>query len=507
MEALHKFIRTVRLRLRLGVSFAGINFMQVAMAAVGILLAANLYANFEELSKDTSTLNQLKKVTSETTQVIDEVAMAVAKGRISAEDTQHIASFIKKATKDFDAFKKGIVETGDAEEQKFVADYEKAMNNLMVAANRTLIAARAEGSTFTDLAADMTAMYTSKANMTVAAEQFATDLEAHAADALTQAEKDFKMMWQAMVALTIFGFLLAQITAQVVTNSITQPLGVLTAQVRELAEGEADLSIRLKEQGNDEVTDLARYFNRFSENIAGLLKSVQQAANIVGSSSQQVASSSQQIEATIKHETVALEQIVAAVNDSASNTLDISRLTNEATNEIRVITQESQDADAIMQELIHNSSAITTVVKVIDEISEQTNLLALNAAIEAARAGEAGKGFAVVADEVRKLAAHTTKSTQEINNMLAILKTNIERSQKALSKISTSIQGINLQMDKVAGSTNQQSSTIEQISSTVKEFSAQMGQTSSAVTQTSAATHSMADEASKLAQQISRFKL
>lgn len=507
MEALNKFIRTVRLRLRLGVSFAGINFMQVAMAAVGILLAANLYANFEELSKDTTTLNYLKKVTSETTQVIDDVAMLVAKGSISAQDTQHIADLIKTAAEDFDSFKKVILETGDKEERKFVSDYEKAMNNLMVAANRTLIAARADGVTFADLAGNMTAMYASKTGMVAAAEQFAKDLETHAGEALIQAENDFKLMWQAMVALTVFGFFLAQITAQIVTNSITRPLGRLTAQVRELAEGEADLTVRVDERGRDEITDLGRYFNRFSVNIAELLKSVQQTANVVGSSSQQVATSSQQIEATIKHEESALKQIVAAVNDSAENTLDISRLTNEATNEIRVIAQESQDADTIMQELINNSSAITTVVKVIDEISEQTNLLALNAAIEAARAGDAGKGFAVVADEVRKLAAHTTKSTQEINSMLAVLQTNIERSQKALSKISNSIKGINQQMDKVAGSTNQQSSTIEEISSTVKEFSAQMGQTSSAITQTSAATHSMADEAGKLAQQISRFKL
>ena len=101
----------------------------------------------------------------------------------------------------------------------------------------------------------------------------------------------------------------------------------------------------------------------------------------------------------------------------------------------------------------------------------------------------------------------TTKSTTEINNVLAVLQGNIERSQKALNKISNSIHGINEQMDKVAGSTNQQSSTIEQISSTVKEFSAQMGQTTNAVTETSAATNSMADEAGNLAQQISRFKL
>ena len=505
METLNKFIRTVRIRLRLGVSFAGINFMQVAMAAVGILLAANLYGNFAALNEDTVKIEKLNHLSNEIYHVVDQATLAAFSGP-TPQEIRNINAEITTLTEEFKAFKQAANAQAGAQSETSLNEIGAALNTLMVSVNRTLIAAsNPEGAT--NMGAAVANMIENKEAFVTASGLFFDEVSTHAAHALTSAENDFEMMWKAMVALTIFGFVLAQITAQLVTNSILRPLRKLIDQMRELAEGEADLTVRVEERGRDEITDLGRYFNRFSDNISELLKSVQQTANLVGSSSQQVATSSQQIAATIKHEEAALKQIVDAVNDSAENTLDISRLTNDATNEIRTITQESQDADHIMQELIENSSTITTVVKVIDEISEQTNLLALNAAIEAARAGDAGKGFAVVADEVRKLAAHTTKSTTEINNVLAILQGNIERSQKALSKISTSIQGINEQMDKVAGSTNQQSSTIEEISSTVKEFSAQMGQTTNAVTETSAATGSMADEASKLAQQVSRFKL
>lgn len=505
METLNKIIRTIRIRLRLGVSFAGINFMQVAMAAVGILLAANLYGNFAALNEDTAKIEKLNTLSKDVYQVVDQATLAAFAGP-TPQQAREINAEMNKLSADLKKYKADVDADSSSQTADALNGIETAMNDLMVSINRTLITA-VNGADNASIERVVSNMLEEKKALVGASQNFFDDLSTHAEHALESAEKDFEMMWQAMVALTVFGFILAQITAQLVTNSILRPLRKLIDQMRELAEGEADLTVRVEERGRDEITDLGRYFNRFSDNMSDLLKSVQQTANLVGSSSQQVATSSQQIAATIKHEEAALKQIVDAVNDSAETTLDINRLTNEATSEIRTITQESQDADTIMQELIENSSTITTVVKVIDEISEQTNLLALNAAIEAARAGDAGKGFAVVADEVRKLAAHTTKSTTEINNVLAVLQGNIERSQKALNKISNSIHGINEQMDKVAGSTNQQSSTIEQISSTVKEFSAQMGQTTNAVTETSAATNSMADEAGNLAQQISRFKL
>jgi methyl-accepting chemotaxis protein len=317
----------------------------------------------------------------------------------------------------------------------------------------------------------------------------------------------YDMMFYGMLSLTIVGFLLAQVTAYLVTRSITDAVGAVSHQLHELAQGDADLTVRIPAKGNDEVTELAKSFNEFAQKINNIIKTVRNSVDMVGASSQQIASTAQEIEGNIQHEQTALQQIVAAINDASATVTDVSHMARSAASNVQVIAEEAAQADTVMQELIENSSTITTVVKVIDDISEQTNLLALNAAIEAARAGDAGRGFAVVADEVRKLASNTSKSTKEINQVIAVLQGNIQRTQQALTKISGSIRGINEEVNKVSSATGQQSSTIEEISSTVREFSAQMNNTSAAMVQTSAATNALATEAAKLSDEVSVFKL
>lgn len=506
LKPIVSLLRTIRLRLRLGASFAGVNLLQVIMAAVGIILAANLYSNFETLSADTAKLNQIKQVVNTLSAEADKTTQLALEGRITSAQSQARADAMTMAGQVFAEFEKSVMAESGQSGNETVAKIKSEVQNLISATNKTLIASR-RGESPQIMSEYIAAMVQEKAELIAASEVFSAEIQEHAENALITAEKDFNMMWMMMVGLTVFGFILAQVTAQAVTTSILRPIKQIVNQLKELAHGEADLTVRIPEKGRDEVTDLSHYFNQFCDNLAGVVQSVQNTASIVGSSSHQVASSSQQIEQTVKHEQAALKQIVEAVNESAATTTDISNLTQSAASEITVITEQAKDADSIMQHLIENSSAITTVVKVIDDISDQTNLLALNAAIEAARAGEAGKGFAVVADEVRKLAAHTTKSTEEINKVIEVLQGNIERSQGALSKISGSISDINTQMDKVSASTHQQSTTIEQISSTIKEFSGQMDETSAAVSQSSDATNAMAEEASSLADQISRFKV
>ena len=325
--------------------------------------------------------------------------------------------------------------------------------------------------------------------------------------AARKAGDDFHILWVTMLVITTISLLLAQIVSHAVSSSIVDSLSKVVDQLNDLAKGDADLTIRIPATGRDEIAGLATSFNMFSEKMNNILRSVRGSVDTVGSTSQEIASSAQEMEATVQSERNALEQIVEAVNDSANTTVDISKMAEQAANEIRIITTQSEEADTVMHQLIENSSAITNVVKVIDEISEKTNLLALNAAIEAARAGDAGRGFAVVADEVRKLAAHTTKSTSEINEVINLLQINVDRSKDALQKISSSIIGINQQMGQVSSSTHQQSSTIEEISATIQEFSHQMEQTSIAISEASTATTAMADEAAKLSQEVSLFKL
>ncbi|MEL0632252.1 methyl-accepting chemotaxis protein [Pseudoalteromonas carrageenovora] len=240
----------------------------------------------------------------------------------------------------------------------------------------------------------------------------------------------------------LFGIIIAVIglvLARVLVAQIFKPIENITTAVNSLTKKDGDLTARLPTDDNNEISELAANFNLFLEQLHSMFKQVSDSANHVKSISQNVlvqvqgaanlaevqSSSTQTVAAAVNE----MEVTVQDISNSASNASDIATTTEETTHKgvefvngtIKHMEQlETAMATSVasVTELSSEIKSITQVLDVIKAISEQTNLLALNAAIEAARAGEHGRGFAVVADEVRTLAMRTAESTEQINEMI-----------------------------------------------------------------------------------------
>lgn len=235
--------------------------------------------------------------------------------------------------------------------------------------------------------------------------------------------------------VAILSFLLAML----IQRNIVAPINEVVFALRDIAEGEGDLTRRLSVNTSDELGELVLWFNTFVEKIQGIIVRFRDTAHELSIAATELSSQSSVTNQSIIGQENEIELVLSAMQEMSSNVQEVtdsvqnsasdsekadkeSKLGREVVGEtmsaIEELAHDIEAASMVITKLQQDSDGIGTVLDVIRGIAEQTNLLALNAAIEAARAGEQGRGFAVVADEVRTLASRTQESTQEINDMI-----------------------------------------------------------------------------------------
>ena len=283
-------------------------------------------------------------------------------------------------------------------------------------------------------------------------------------------------------------------------KSILIPTRLAADMMKDISQGEGDLTRKLNESGNDEISELSRSFNLFALKMRESLVHVAQSANDVSEHAHTVDDSSRTSHSFIELQNDSSTQVAAAMEQMTHQIHDVSRnaeaaeqaakdaaqnastgknVVEQTITAIETLSSNIETVSRVTEDLANESHNIGSVLDVIRSISEQTNLLALNAAIEAARAGEHGRGFAVVADEVRTLASRTGQSTDEIQTMI----TKLQEGAKAAVEAVKSSQALSVSTVEQASSANTSLNEIERLVSIITEMNSQIARATEQQTQ------------------------
>ena len=351
-----------------------------------------------------------------------------------------------------------------------------------------------------------------------------------------------RQITQTCILIGIISVLIAGIAIYFVSGTIIKPINNAADSLKDIAEGEGDLTTRLDVSTRDEVGQLSESFNKFIEKLHQMITDIMQGVETLSSSSAEMASiaddmsnsadqtsqranavaaASEEMNSNMNSVAAAMEQSSVNVNTVASAAEEMNSTINEIAQnaeKARSITldavSKADESTTIMNGLSGSANAIGKVVETITDISEQVNLLSLNATIEAARAGEAGKGFAVVANEIKDLANQTSEASLDIKKRIEDIQKNSTSSLSSIEEISKVIADVNDIVSTIATAVEEQSSATGEIAQNINQASSGIEEVNSNVNQSSAVSAEIAqeitgvnDSSGEIAERSSQVKL
>jgi len=354
---------------------------------------------------------------------------------------------------------------------------------------------------------------------------------------------------QAIAANLVLNGVIAFIYGLTVSRAITRPLKKVVEVLHALALGDGDLTQRLTPKGKDEVAELSHHFNTFLDKLHKIIGEVADSTHRLAEEARQMQSIADDSELQLKNQQQETNQAASAMSQMASTVQEVSRnaadaevsareadskaseganISTQAMNGINTLVREVEDAATAINQLSDDVQNISVILHVIKDVTEQTNLLALNAAIEAARAGEQGRGFAVVADEVRTLAMRTQDSTQEIEGVITKLQAaarnakqvmesargqgqegagQVAQVHESLSQIAAAVMNISKLNTMIASATEEQSSTAEEVNQNIASINQATHITADGAARTTQTSHQLTELARGLEALVGQFKL
>ena len=392
-----------------------------------------------------------------------------------------------------------------------------------VASARALTRMQQQGSTLIDLSQKLSTLQTEKR------------------------DQDSQQAENLLIGCTLLALVLGIIAAWVITRQIVIPLQRTLKTVEWIAAG--DLSHDNPTARRDELGQLQQAVQRMTEGLRELIGGISDGVTQIASAAEELSAVTEQTSAGVNSQKVETDQVATAMHEMAATVQEVARNAEEASEAAVVADQQSREGDKVVGEAIaqieklaievgHSTEAmdhlkresdkIGSVLDVIKSVAQQTNLLALNAAIEAARAGEAGRGFAVVADEVRSLAQRTQKSTEEIEELIEGLQSGTRqasnsmdssriltdssveltrRAGEALGSITRTVSTIQGMNQQIAAAAEQQSAVAEEINRSVLNVRDVSEQTAAASEETAASSVELARLGAHLQALVARFKV
>lgn len=352
-----------------------------------------------------------------------------------------------------------------------------------------------------------------------------------------------------LISMAVGGLITVAVLFWMFRCMIVSRLAILEKSMKDIAEGDGDLRIRVDVKSNDAIDRVGRYFNLFLDKIHDAITRVDGASQQLSVSSTQLTSITDDTKHSIDQQQSETDQVATAINEMAAtvgevarNATDAATATHDADEQalegrqvvtssiesIHVLVDDIQEASKVISQLKTDSESIGSVLDVIQGIAEQTNLLALNAAIEAARAGEQGRGFAVVADEVRTLASRTQDSTTEIKTIIDSLQAGAGKAVEAMDKgreqvqqtvdktteagtslesITEAVAKINQMNTQIASAAEEQNSVAEEINQNITRISHHAEKTADGAQTTQMASTELASLSEELNILMSQFKI